>query len=50
MKAGIGGHAVAAAIDQRTREQNQQAQRAFHNSRLKWLLNRLMLVVHKPQQ
>ncbi|KAK0656095.1 hypothetical protein B0T16DRAFT_28479 [Cercophora newfieldiana] len=28
MKAGIGGHAVAAAIDQRTREQNQQAQRA----------------------
>ncbi|KAK0633408.1 hypothetical protein B0T14DRAFT_418348 [Immersiella caudata] len=28
MKAGIGGHAVAQAIDQRTREQNQQAQRA----------------------
>jgi len=28
MKAGIGGQAVAQAIDQRTREQNQQAQRA----------------------
>jgi len=28
MRAGIGGHAVAQAIDQRTREQNQQAQRA----------------------